>query len=72
MVPLGAGYDRGEMIQPTVMAAPLNGLVSDAARGATGRRLLAAHWEPLGSRRPGRLDRDRDNAHGAAVVKLAT
>jgi hypothetical protein len=35
MVLLAAGYDRGEMIQPTVMAAPLNGLVSDAARGAT-------------------------------------
>jgi hypothetical protein len=42
MVPLGAGYDRGEMIQPTVMAAPLNGLVSDVAR-ATGRLLAATN-----------------------------
>jgi NAD(P)-dependent dehydrogenase (short-subunit alcohol dehydrogenase family) len=46
MVPLEAGYDRSEMIQPGVMAPPLNWLVSDAARGVTGRRFLAVHWDP--------------------------
>ena len=46
MVPLEAGYDRAEMIQPAVMAPPLNWLVSDAAAGVTGRRFLAVHWDP--------------------------
>jgi len=46
MVPLEAGYDRAEMIQPSVMAPPLNWLVSDAAGGVTGRRFLAVHWDP--------------------------
>jgi NAD(P)-dependent dehydrogenase (short-subunit alcohol dehydrogenase family) len=46
MVPLEAGYDRAEMIQPAVMAPPLNWLVSDAAGGLTGRRFLAVHWDP--------------------------
>ena len=46
MVPLEAGYDRAEMIQPAVMAPPLNWLLSDAAGGVTGRRFLAVHWDP--------------------------
>src|SRR6201987_1121020 len=46
MVPLEAGYDRAEMIQPAVMAPPLNWLVSDAASGVTGRRFLAVYWDP--------------------------
>ena len=46
MVPLEAGYDRAEMIQPAVMAPPLTWLVSDAARDVTGRRFLAVHWDP--------------------------
>jgi NAD(P)-dependent dehydrogenase (short-subunit alcohol dehydrogenase family) len=46
MVPLDAGYDRAEMIQPAVMAPPLNWLVSDEAGGVTGRRFLAVHWDP--------------------------
>jgi len=46
MVPPEAGYDRAEMIQPTVMAPPLNWLVSDAAGSVTGRRFLAVHWDP--------------------------
>jgi len=45
MVPIEAGYDRAEMIQPAVMAPPLNWLVSDAASGVTGRRFLAVHWD---------------------------
>src|SRR5207302_2105995 len=46
MVPLAAGYDREEMIQPAVMAPPLVWLVSDAATQVTGRRFLAVHWDP--------------------------
>lgn len=46
MVPLVAGYDREEMIQPAVMAPPLVWLVSDAAAQVTGRRFLAVHWDP--------------------------
>jgi hypothetical protein len=45
-VPLEAGYQRDEMIQPAVMAPPLLWLVSDAAAGVTGRRFLAVHWDP--------------------------
>ena len=33
------------MIQPAVMAPPLNWLVSDAASGVTGRRFLGVHWD---------------------------
>ena len=46
MVPLEAGFDRAEMIQPAVMAPPLNWLVSEAAGRVTGRRFLAVHWDP--------------------------
>jgi NAD(P)-dependent dehydrogenase (short-subunit alcohol dehydrogenase family) len=46
MVPLDAGFDRAEMIQPSVMAPPLNWLVSDAASNVTGRRFLAVYWDP--------------------------
>jgi len=45
MIPLEAGYAREEMIQPAVMAPPLNWLVSDAASAVTGRRFLAVHWD---------------------------
>jgi NAD(P)-dependent dehydrogenase (short-subunit alcohol dehydrogenase family) len=45
MVPLEAGYARDEMIQPAVMAAPLNWLLSDAAAKVSGRRFLAVHWD---------------------------
>jgi 3-oxoacyl-[acyl-carrier protein] reductase len=34
------------MIQPAVMAPPLNWLVSDAAGSVTGRRFLAVPWDP--------------------------
>lgn len=46
MIPQEAGYARGDMIQPAVMAPPLDWLVSDAASGVTGRRFLAVHWDP--------------------------
>jgi NAD(P)-dependent dehydrogenase (short-subunit alcohol dehydrogenase family) len=46
MIPDAAGYDRAELIQPAVMAPPLNWLVSDAADAVTGRRFLGVHWDP--------------------------
>ena len=46
MVPIEAGYDRAEMIQPEIMAPPLVWLVSEAAAEITGRRFLAVHWDP--------------------------
>jgi NAD(P)-dependent dehydrogenase (short-subunit alcohol dehydrogenase family) len=45
MIPSEAGYTREDMIQPGVMAPPLNWLVSDAASGVNGRRFLAVHWD---------------------------
>ena len=45
MVPIEAGFDRQDMIQPEVMALPLVWLLSDAAQGVTGRRFLAVHWD---------------------------
>ena len=46
MIPMEAGYTRKDMIQPAVMVAPLNWLVSDAAAAVTGRRFLGVHWDP--------------------------
>ena len=46
MIPIEAGYARDDMIQPAVMVAPLNWLVSDAAAAVTGRRFLGVHWDP--------------------------
>jgi NAD(P)-dependent dehydrogenase (short-subunit alcohol dehydrogenase family) len=45
IVPQEAGFDRTKMLQPEIMAAPLQYLVSDAAGGVNGRRFLAAHWD---------------------------
>ncbi|HXP05977.1 MAG TPA: SDR family oxidoreductase [Stellaceae bacterium] len=46
MIPAEAGYARDDLIQPAVMAPPLNWLVSDEASSVTGRRFLAIHWDP--------------------------
>ena len=45
MIPPGSGFAREDMIQPAVMAPPLNWLVSDAAAAVSGRRFLAVHWD---------------------------
>ena len=45
IVPQEAGFDRARMLQPEIMAAPLQYLVSDAADQVNGRRFLAAHWD---------------------------
>ena len=46
MVPLEAGFERQDMIQPEIMAPPLLWLVSEAAGAVSGRRFLAVHWDP--------------------------
>ena len=42
----GAGWERAKMIRPAVMAAPAAWLCSPAADGVTGRRFVAARWDP--------------------------
>ena len=46
IVPAESGFDRAKMLQPEIMAPPLQYLVSDAANGVSGQRFLAAHWDP--------------------------
>ena len=46
MISDSAGFARDRLIQPEVMVPPLLWLVSDMAGAATGRRFLAAHWDP--------------------------
>jgi hypothetical protein len=41
-----AGFERARLIRPEVMVPPLLWLVSDAAGTVTGRRFIAAHWDP--------------------------
>jgi NAD(P)-dependent dehydrogenase (short-subunit alcohol dehydrogenase family) len=46
IIPDGAFVDRSRLLRPEIMAPPLRWLVSDAAAGVSGRRFLAAHWDP--------------------------
>jgi len=46
MVPAESGIDRAAMIRPERMAPPMLYLFSDAAAGVTGRRFIAADWDP--------------------------
>jgi NAD(P)-dependent dehydrogenase (short-subunit alcohol dehydrogenase family) len=46
MVPPESGYDRAALIRPEQMAPPMLYLFSDNAAGVTGRRFVAAHWDP--------------------------
>ncbi len=42
----GAPFDRSKMLQPEIMVPPLAWLVSDDASAVTGRRFIAARWDP--------------------------
>ena len=42
----GLGLNMSDLIQPEVMAAPMVWLASDASNGVTGRRFIAANWDP--------------------------
>jgi NAD(P)-dependent dehydrogenase (short-subunit alcohol dehydrogenase family) len=46
MVPPESGYDRAALIRPARMAPPMLYLFSDQASGVTGRRFVAAQWDP--------------------------
>lgn len=46
MVPEESGMDRAALIRPECMAPPILWLASDAAAAVTGRRYVAAHWDP--------------------------
>ncbi len=50
-VPVRAGQDRGKLVRPEVMAAPIVWLVSDASDGVTGSRFVGRLWDS--SRPPG-------------------
>jgi len=42
----GAPFDRAKMLQPEIMVPPLRWLISDDAADVTGRRFIAARWNP--------------------------
>ena len=46
MVPAESVSDRTSLIQPDVMVPPLVWLASSASNGVTGRRFIAALWDP--------------------------
>lgn len=46
MVPPDSFPDRAALIRPEAMAPPACWLMSDAAAGVTGRRFVAAKWDP--------------------------
>lgn len=45
IVPSASSPDRGAMIQPDVMQAPIRWLLSRASDGVTGRRFLGVRWD---------------------------
>lgn len=42
----GSGMDRGTMLKPAVMGPPAAWLASTASDGFTGKRIVAAFWDP--------------------------
>jgi len=46
MVPEDSGIDRSQLIRPEQMAHPMLYLCSDEGGGVTGRRFVAANWNP--------------------------
>ena len=44
-IPESAPFDRGKLVQPEVMAAPIRWLVSDASRDITGCRFVGNDWD---------------------------
>ena len=49
MVPNDGSMDRGQLIRPERMAAPMLHLASNAAGAITGQRFVAAHWDQAAS-----------------------
>jgi NAD(P)-dependent dehydrogenase (short-subunit alcohol dehydrogenase family) len=46
MIPEESGLNRAALLQPEIMIPPLLWLASDASHGVTGRRFIAALWDP--------------------------
>jgi NAD(P)-dependent dehydrogenase (short-subunit alcohol dehydrogenase family) len=46
MVPVSEAPDRTKLVQPEAMMAPIVWLMSQASDGVTGRRFVAAEWDP--------------------------
>ena len=46
MVPVESGYDRAALIKPAQMAPPMLYLFSEKGAAVTGRRFIAANWNP--------------------------
>lgn len=46
MVPVAEMPDRAKLVQPEAMMAPIVWLMSAASDGVTGRRFIAAQWDP--------------------------
>jgi NAD(P)-dependent dehydrogenase (short-subunit alcohol dehydrogenase family) len=46
MIPEESGIDRAALIQPEIMVPPLLWLASAASNGVSGRRFIAALWDP--------------------------
>ena len=44
-IPENAPFDRGKLVQPEVMAAPIRWLLSDASRDITGCRFVGNDWD---------------------------
>ncbi len=44
-IPESAPFDRGKLVQPEVMAAPIRWLVSDASEAITGCRFVGNDWD---------------------------
>lgn len=45
MVPKSSGIQRGDLVQPEAMVPPIVWLASDAGKGVTGKRYIAANWK---------------------------
>ncbi len=45
MVPAESGFERKDLVPPSVMAPPIVWLCSDAANTITGNRYVASHWD---------------------------
>jgi NAD(P)-dependent dehydrogenase (short-subunit alcohol dehydrogenase family) len=59
MIPQGEVADRGTLVQPEVMMAPIVWLMSPRSNGVTGRRIIAKEWDA------GRLAREPADKVGA-------
>ena len=46
MVPVEVAPDRDKLVQPEVMRAPIQWLMSRQSDGVTGKRFIGKEWDP--------------------------